>query len=159
MAAGQPKSSGPSMPTRVTAWLVSTAGGGIRCPGSATGAESPPARRGRSTAAARVSCGCRSGQTFVPLVPAGRSLAIAVEVLPRLGSDPRSTAGMLDAGGQRVQTEPLWERAHQMPWTFELDGVTLQCRGHAEVSHPYGCERRRIAGHSDVDPESWVAQA
>src|SRR6266511_852211 len=64
---------------------------------------------------------------------------------------------MVDAG-ERVQSEPPREGAHEMLGTFEFDGATATRRGQAEVSHPHRRQRLRIAANGDVDAEPGVAQ-
>src|SRR6266498_3138892 len=45
-----------------------------------------------------------------------------------------------------------------MPGAFEFDGLTTERRPKAEVSHPHGGQRLRIALNGDVDAEPRVAQ-
>src|SRR6266545_2340200 len=45
-----------------------------------------------------------------------------------------------------------------MPGAFEFDGLTTERRPKAEVSHPHGGQRLRIAANGDVDAEPRVAQ-
>jgi hypothetical protein len=41
---------------------------------------------------------------------------------------------------------------------FEFDGAPAERRGQAEVSHPHGGQRRRVAANGDVDAEPGIAQ-
>ncbi len=41
---------------------------------------------------------------------------------------------------------------------FEFDGASAERRGQAEVSHPHGGQRLRIAANGEVDAEPGVAQ-
>src|SRR2546423_4401708 len=72
------------------------------------------------------------------------------------GSGP--AGGMLEGGEQRVQSEPLRERAHELLAAVELDAVITKGGREAEISHPYGGQRLRIAADGDVDAEPGVAQ-
>src|SRR6266498_1010106 len=65
---------------------------------------------------------------------------------------------MVDAGEQRVQSEPLRKGAHEIPAAFELDFAIAERRRQAEVSHPHGGQSLRIGANGDVDTEPRVAQ-
>src|SRR5438552_15238165 len=75
-----------------------------------------------------------------------------------LSGDSRPAGGVVDAGEQRMQSEPLREGAHELPAAFEFDGAAAERRGQAEVSHPHSGHRLRVAADGDVDAEPWVAQ-
>src|SRR5439155_2812507 len=75
-----------------------------------------------------------------------------------LSVDSRPADGMVDGGEQRVQSEPLRERALELPAAFELDGAAAERRGQAQVAHPHSGHRLRIAADTDVDAEPRVAQ-
>src|SRR5438105_2782968 len=74
-----------------------------------------------------------------------------------LRADSRPAGGMFDAG-ERVQSEPLREGAHELVTAFEFDGVTAERRAQAEISHPHGGQRLRVAPNGDVDAEPGIAQ-
>src|ERR1051325_4504123 len=75
-----------------------------------------------------------------------------------LSADSRPAGGVVDAGEYRVQPEPLREGTLELPAAFEFDGAARESLGQAEVSHPHGGHRLRVAADGDVDAEPGVAQ-
>src|SRR5262245_7423112 len=66
---------------------------------------------------------------------------------------------MFDSREQRMEPEPLRERAHELTATRERNVASSERVSERQVSYPYSRQRFRIGFNAHVDAKPWVGEA